>query len=96
MSEAGTASQAALMDGIYRGQRHIYDMTRKYYLFGRGAEQYARAGTGSAGDLRPQLVELAVVHPVLRIEQDIAVVAARIAPGEVIHHIGMAHIEPAD
>lgn len=26
---------AALMDGIYRGQRHIYDLTRKYYLFGR-------------------------------------------------------------
>lgn len=26
---------AALMDGIYRGQRHIYDVTRKYFLFGR-------------------------------------------------------------
>lgn len=26
---------AALMDGIYRGQRHFYDFTRKYYLFGR-------------------------------------------------------------
>ena len=26
---------ARLMDGIYRGQRHIYDATRKYYLFGR-------------------------------------------------------------
>jgi S-adenosylmethionine-diacylgycerolhomoserine-N-methlytransferase len=26
---------AALMDSIYRGQRHIYDLTRKYYLFGR-------------------------------------------------------------
>ena len=25
----------ALMDSIYRGQRHIYDVTRKYYLFGR-------------------------------------------------------------
>ena len=25
----------ALMDRIYRGQRHIYDATRKYYLFGR-------------------------------------------------------------
>ena len=24
-----------LMDSIYRGQRHIYDATRKYYLFGR-------------------------------------------------------------
>lgn len=27
--------QAALMDSLYRGQRHIYDLTRKYYLFGR-------------------------------------------------------------
>ncbi|WP_294032233.1 class I SAM-dependent methyltransferase [Sphingopyxis sp.] len=26
---------AALMDGVYRGQRHIYDFTRKYYLLGR-------------------------------------------------------------
>lgn len=26
---------AALMDRVYRGQRHIYDLTRKYYLFGR-------------------------------------------------------------
>jgi S-adenosylmethionine-diacylgycerolhomoserine-N-methlytransferase len=23
------------MDEVYRGQRHIYDLTRKYYLFGR-------------------------------------------------------------
>ena len=27
--------QAALMDGMYRYQRHIYDLTRKYYLLGR-------------------------------------------------------------
>lgn len=26
---------AALMDGVYRRQRHFYDATRKYYLFGR-------------------------------------------------------------
>lgn len=26
---------AALMDKVYRGQRHVYDATRKYYLFGR-------------------------------------------------------------
>jgi S-adenosylmethionine-diacylgycerolhomoserine-N-methlytransferase len=26
---------AARMDGVYRGQRHIYDLTRKYYLLGR-------------------------------------------------------------
>jgi S-adenosylmethionine-diacylgycerolhomoserine-N-methlytransferase len=26
---------AALMDGVYRRQRHIYDLTRKYFLLGR-------------------------------------------------------------
>lgn len=26
---------AALMDSVYRWQKHIYDVTRKYYLFGR-------------------------------------------------------------
>jgi len=26
---------AALMDGVYRRQRHFYDLTRKYYLLGR-------------------------------------------------------------
>lgn len=26
---------ARLMDGVYRHQRHIYDVTRKYYLLGR-------------------------------------------------------------
>lgn len=30
-----SSDHAALMDKVYRGQRHIYDLTRKYYLFGR-------------------------------------------------------------
>jgi S-adenosylmethionine-diacylgycerolhomoserine-N-methlytransferase len=29
------AGHAALMDGVYRRQRHFYDLTRKYYLLGR-------------------------------------------------------------
>ena len=29
------SSSARHMDAIYRGQRHIYDLTRKYYLLGR-------------------------------------------------------------
>ena len=33
MSVAG--SHADLMDGVYRHQRHFYDLTRKYYLLGR-------------------------------------------------------------
>ncbi|MDK4731196.1 class I SAM-dependent methyltransferase [Rhizobium sp. CNPSo 3490] len=33
---AGKSNQhASLMDGMYRYQRHIYDLTRKYYLLGR-------------------------------------------------------------
>ncbi|SEA42916.1 class I SAM-dependent methyltransferase [Rubrimonas cliftonensis] len=35
---------AALMDGVYRRQRHIYDATRKFFLFGRD---------GLIEDLRP-------------------------------------------
>lgn len=36
MSAGATAqSHAAHMDRMYRYQRHIYDLTRKYYLFGR-------------------------------------------------------------
>ncbi|MDY7099197.1 MAG: class I SAM-dependent methyltransferase [Pseudomonadota bacterium] len=34
-SQPAQASHAALMDSVYKGQRHIYDLTRKYYLFGR-------------------------------------------------------------
>lgn len=30
-----TADHAASMDAIYRVQRHFYDLTRRYYLFGR-------------------------------------------------------------
>ncbi|MFN3863329.1 MAG: class I SAM-dependent methyltransferase [Erythrobacter sp.] len=35
MASASRPSHAALMNEVYRGQRHIYDFTRKYYLFGR-------------------------------------------------------------
>lgn len=35
MASPGRSGHAALMDEVYRGQRHIYDVTRKYYLFGR-------------------------------------------------------------
>jgi S-adenosylmethionine-diacylgycerolhomoserine-N-methlytransferase len=35
MASTPRPSHAALMDEVYRGQRHIYDFTRKYYLFGR-------------------------------------------------------------
>ena len=34
-AKAPEASHAEAMDAIYRTQRHIYDLTRKYYLLGR-------------------------------------------------------------
>lgn len=33
--QALTGNHAGRMDDVYRGQRHIYDLTRKYYLLGR-------------------------------------------------------------
>ncbi|MFA7595801.1 MAG: class I SAM-dependent methyltransferase [Novosphingobium sp.] len=37
MTDGTTAmpGHGALMDSVYRGQRHIYDATRKFFLFGR-------------------------------------------------------------
>lgn len=35
MSAGGKGGHGALMDSVYRSQRHIYDLTRKYYLLGR-------------------------------------------------------------
>jgi S-adenosylmethionine-diacylgycerolhomoserine-N-methlytransferase len=35
IDKATEASHAALMDRVYRRQRHFYDLTRKYYLLGR-------------------------------------------------------------
>ncbi|EAQ29880.1 S-adenosylmethionine-diacylgycerolhomoserine-N-methlytransferase [Erythrobacter sp. NAP1] len=34
-AQTANTSHGALMDSVYKGQRHIYDLTRKYYLFGR-------------------------------------------------------------
>ena len=35
MGTTALAGHDALMDGVYRWQRHIYDATRKFFLFGR-------------------------------------------------------------
>jgi len=35
MADAPARDHAAAMDAMYRYQRHFYDLTRKYYLFGR-------------------------------------------------------------
>lgn len=33
--QSAESSHSSLMDAVYRNQRHIYDLTRKYYLLGR-------------------------------------------------------------
>ncbi|MEL6202668.1 MAG: methyltransferase [Pseudomonadota bacterium] len=35
MADANSGNHAQLMDGVYKTQRHFYDLTRKYYLLGR-------------------------------------------------------------
>lgn len=42
--------QGARMDAIYRSQRHIYDLTRKYYLLGRD-RLIARLETGAGSQV---------------------------------------------
>jgi S-adenosylmethionine-diacylgycerolhomoserine-N-methlytransferase len=58
---AQSGDHGALMDNVYRHQRHIYDLTRKYYLFGRDrvirdlnlrpGEKLVEIGCGTARNL---------------------------------------------
>ncbi len=60
-SQVEIAGHSALMDRVYRNQRYIYDITRKYYLFGRDrliqeldlkpCETLAEIGCGTARNL---------------------------------------------
>jgi S-adenosylmethionine-diacylgycerolhomoserine-N-methlytransferase len=62
-----------LMDRIYRHQRHIYDLTRKYYLFGRDrligelalkpGDRLVEIGCGTARNL----VKIAKAYPEARL-----------------------------
>jgi S-adenosylmethionine-diacylgycerolhomoserine-N-methlytransferase len=64
-----TDSHAALMDDVYRHQRYFYDLTRKYYLFGRDrliremalapGARVAEVGCGTARNL----VRIARLYP---------------------------------
>lgn len=63
------AGHAALMDDVYRRQRHIYDLTRKYYLLGRDrlirelsarpGERIVEIGCGTARNL----IAISKVYP---------------------------------
>jgi S-adenosylmethionine-diacylgycerolhomoserine-N-methlytransferase len=70
---AGSESQRILMDGVYRYQRHVYDLSRRNYLLGRdrliaeldppprGSVLEVGCGTGR------NLVALARRHPDIRL-----------------------------
>jgi len=70
--EAG-GDHAALMDKVYRHQRHIYDFTRKYYLIGRDrlvreldakpGQRVVEIGCGTARNL----VKIAHAYPDTRL-----------------------------
>jgi S-adenosylmethionine-diacylgycerolhomoserine-N-methlytransferase len=67
--ESSRANHAALMDQVYRRQRHIYDLTRKYYLLGRdrlvkeldakAGETIVEIGCGTARNL----IRIAETYP---------------------------------
>ena len=73
MTDAGTdkggAKHAQLMDKVYRYQRHIYNLTRKYYLLGRDrlvrelnlrdGESVVEVGCGTARNL----IKIARAYP---------------------------------
>jgi S-adenosylmethionine-diacylgycerolhomoserine-N-methlytransferase len=72
-SMSGTTEHGALMDRVYRHQRYIYDLTRKYYLFGRDrliremalkpGDRLVEIGCGTARNL----VRLARLYPEARL-----------------------------
>ena len=49
MVAAVSQGPGALLDSVYKSQRHIYDLTRKYYLFGRDT---LIAGLGAKSGMR--------------------------------------------
>jgi S-adenosylmethionine-diacylgycerolhomoserine-N-methlytransferase len=73
VSGAEPLPHAALMDRVYRRQRHIYDLSRKFFLFGRdrlvrelGAqpgESIVEIGCGTARNL----VRIALAYPSTRL-----------------------------
>lgn len=73
MSASNDPNHAALMDRVYRHQRYIYDLTRKYYLFGRDriiadmalkpGDRIVEIGCGTARNL----VKIAQRYPGVRL-----------------------------
>lgn len=73
MAEIRLSMHGRLMDRIYRSQRHIYDLTRRYYLLGRDmmikqmevrpGDRVLEVGCGTARNL----IHVARQHPTARL-----------------------------
>jgi S-adenosylmethionine-diacylgycerolhomoserine-N-methlytransferase len=96
-------NHSALMDRIYRHQRHIYDFTRKYYLFGRDrliaeldikpGARLVEIGCGTARNL----VKIAQAYPKAQLfgldasQEMLKSAADTIAHAGLQHRIVLAH-----
>src|SRR5271156_5556822 len=93
---------AALMDRMYRRQRHIYDASRKFYLLGRD-EAIARLGAAPGDKVLEigcgtgrNLVKLARAYPEARLfgldvsQEMLATAAASIARARLSARIALA------
>jgi len=94
---SGGASHGALMDQVYRRQKHVYDLTRKYYLFGRdrliaglGAfpgESVLELGCGTGRNL----AQIAAAYPAVRLYGlDISQEMLTLAGGKLGHRAALA------
>ena len=88
---------ARLMDRVYRRQRHVYDFTRKYYLFGRdrliaslALEPHASLVEVGCGTAR-NLIAIAQAYPQARLYGLDASAAMLETAGAAIRRAGLEH-----
>jgi S-adenosylmethionine-diacylgycerolhomoserine-N-methlytransferase len=92
----GQGSHGALMDRVYRRQRHIYNVTRRYYLIGRDelirgleprpGESAVEIGCGTARNL----IAIARRHPGTRLFGLDASAAMLETAGEAVRRAGLS------
>lgn len=90
-------NHAALMDDVYRYQRYIYDLTRKYYLFGRDRliremkpkpdARIIEIGCGTARNL----IKMARTYPDARLYGLDASAEMLLTAGKSIARAGLGH-----
>ncbi len=99
---SGRRAHAALMDDVYRHQRHVYDLSRRYFLLGRdhALRQVARPGECHVLELgcgtARNLISLVGRHPGMRAygldasEQMLSTARAAVARARLADRVRMA------